>query len=326
MSNAGQENEQWTVVNGRSVSSLGRVRHPQTGIPYYPRAAAGGYPKIAGGIRVHHLVALGFLPPRPSENHTVDHVNRNRSDNRASNLRWASKEEQAHNRDCSNWRNGARSRPVEHWDGIQWVWYPSASEMHRATGISTGSICYCLNQGGRSHIVRHPESAVEDFQDEEWREVDGHYVSNHGRVRDGRWGKYAYFPRPQVNNHGYCVKSNLYVHVLVARAFLGERPSPEHTVDHIDRNKANNHVSNLRWATEAIQKLNQKKRKRVESDVVRRPLTSTDLKTGEIRWFESTAEAGKALGRDPSAIAKAAKGARGTHCAVGYRWEYVCSN
>jgi hypothetical protein len=39
------------------------------------------------------------------------------------------------------------------------------------------------------------------------------------------------------------------VHQLVARAFCGDRPSPEHQVRHLDGNSLNNAAGNLCWGT-----------------------------------------------------------------------------
>ena len=49
-----------------------------------------------------------------------------------------------------------------------------------------------------------------------------------------------------------------FVHTLVAEAFLGAKPSPSHSVDHIDRDPFNNRLSNLRWATRLMQTKNRK--------------------------------------------------------------------
>lgn len=46
-----------------------------------------------------------------------------------------------------------------------------------------------------------------------------------------------------------------YVHRVVARAFLGE-PLPGMVADHIDGNKSNNDVSNLRWTTRSVNRKN----------------------------------------------------------------------
>lgn len=50
------------------------------------------------------------------------------------------------------------------------------------------------------------------------------------------------------------------VHSLVANHFLPPKPTEEHTIDHIDQNKKNNHISNLRWATRSEQGINTKQR------------------------------------------------------------------
>ncbi len=39
------------------------------------------------------------------------------------------------------------------------------------------------------------------------------------------------------------------IHQIVALAFLPERPTEKHVLDHIDGNKKNNHYQNLRWVT-----------------------------------------------------------------------------
>jgi hypothetical protein len=52
-----------------------------------------------------------------------------------------------------------------------------------------------------------------------------------------------------------CIRKNFSIHRLVAKAFI-ENPNNLPTVDHIDRNKANNSVSNLRWANYSTQNLN----------------------------------------------------------------------
>lgn len=96
---------------------------------------------------------------------------------------------------------------------------------------------------------------------EEWRDlcVNGKLikVSSLGNIRNKRnkpmhlsaskWGYYKINLR--VNQEMFTTP---YVHKLVAIAFL---PNPENkpTVNHIDGNKLNNHVTNLEWATKREQ-------------------------------------------------------------------------
>lgn len=100
---------------------------------------------------------------------------------------------------------------------------------------------------------------------EEWRPIEGfpnYQVSNLGRVKsDDRilkqsLSKNGGYASVCLYNGKRCVMK---VHRLVAVAFL-ENPHNLETVDHIDRNRTNNLVSNLRWANRSTQALNRNKR------------------------------------------------------------------
>ena len=89
---------------------------------------------------------------------------------------------------------------------------------------------------------------------EEYRVISHHSdyeVSNRGNVRNrytkkDRWKILAGFGYYQVKLGG---SRNYSVHNLVAECFLGPKPGPNYRVDHIDGDKRNNYVSNLRYLT-----------------------------------------------------------------------------
>ena len=65
---------------------------------------------------------------------------------------------------------------------------------------------------------------------------------------------------------GYCNIGIERVHRIVAFAFLGDPPTPQHVVDHIDTNRQNNRPENLRWLTRLENALNnQITRARIEN-------------------------------------------------------------
>lgn len=71
------------------------------------------------------------------------------------------------------------------------------------------------------------------------------------RKDDGTWT----FGKPNENT-GYMEIGSERVHRIVAFAFLGEPPTPQHIVDHIDTNRRNNRPQNLRWLTKLENVLN----------------------------------------------------------------------
>lgn len=80
-------------------------------------------------------------------------------------------------------------------------------------------------------------------------------VFEDGRIRHSKSGK---FLKPYPNSKGYLRVSlsshgkqrSVFVHKLVAEAFLGPRP-PGYVVGHKDSNRANAHVKNLEYCTQS---------------------------------------------------------------------------
>ena len=76
----------------------GRYHFPEMILKVHPSRENGYYKCRIGNKKypIHRLVALAFLPRIPGRNH-VDHINCDKSDNRACNLRWASAKMNANN-------------------------------------------------------------------------------------------------------------------------------------------------------------------------------------------------------------------------------------
>jgi len=94
-----------------------------------------------------------------------------------------------------------------------------------------------------------------------WKNItdfDNYEVSSFGMVRNKKTQKLL---SPGKNSRGYMYvnlynkgRKNITVHNLVANTFLNKSNFNE--IDHIDNNKQNNNVSNLRWCTRSDNCLN----------------------------------------------------------------------
>lgn len=113
------ENEEWREHPiGIYGSNKGRCYVPKTSNSKahytYGSNSGNGYKRIkwkGKEYSVHRLVAELFIP-NPNNYLEVDHINRNKYDNRVENLRWANRSMQQYNRDFSNHKNNAKSKQV----------------------------------------------------------------------------------------------------------------------------------------------------------------------------------------------------------------------
>lgn len=159
---------------------------------------------------------------------------------------------------------------------------------------------------------------------EEYKEIfPSYYISNFGNIKHDN-----NFLKKCIHSNGYEQVNirigNKYVtkliHRLVAVAFI---PNPDNKpcVDHIDGNKRNNYVSNLRWVT-LVENANNiiTKKRSIENRKSHNEKKIVAI-SGEINvYFNSIIEASIILGVDRTSISKCLKGQRGK--AGGYVFKY----
>ncbi len=119
-----------------------------------------------------------------------------------------------------------------------------------------------------------------------------HYmVSSHGRVKKlespedttGSFRKphlFRDYPRVEIKLKSG-TRSARYLHKLIAEAFLEKPDNTYVSVVHVDYDKSNNHISNLKWVTKAERYAHQHKNPIYEDKSVR--ITNSKLNEGRVK-------------------------------------------
>lgn len=125
---------------------------------------------------------------------------------------------------------------------------------------------------------------------ERWKaikDLPGYSVSDKGRVKKDSTGQIMVLSK----NGGYCrFTVTKHVHRLVAEAFIEKPDNDRCWVDHIDGNRSNNTVKNLRWVTPSENCLAYGYRSRIKNK--RRKVKATHL-DGRTMIFDSRQDAAK---------------------------------
>lgn len=151
-------------------------------------------------------------------------------------------------------------------------------------------------------------------------------------------GKYI---KGWINNKGYHVTGlinnygktdTLLIHRLVAMAFI-PNPNNKPCVDHIDGNKSNNHVDNLRWVTYKENNNNPITLKRMKANYINpmkgrfgdnhfasKPVVCLSMKGEIVHEFKGVREASRDTGINRSDIGRCCNGYRKT--VGGYLWKF----
>ena len=168
------------------VSNYGRFKSIR-GVISTPTPRTNGYVSVSINKKLHYihrLIAIAFgLKCQPGQTQ-VNHKNRNPSDNRLSNLEWATPSDNMnHSFETNSDRKSSapkRSKPVlgrKCGDGEEnWTMYDSANDAARRLKLNQGHISACCNgrisQTGGYEFKFDAPNEVECLEGEVWRDVD----------------------------------------------------------------------------------------------------------------------------------------------------------
>lgn len=327
--------EEWRCINdypGYFISSLGRLKNsrgrlsntvPRNDGYIQSHISVNGKDKT---ILRHVFVAKAFID-NPDKKPVVNHINGIRCDNRVSNLEWVT-----HKENCEKvvFKALKKSNTIAvnqfTLDGEFVKTFESVNDAILECGAHCATFHNCLNYKIELNgFLWVRESQIEVLQDEEWVIVNYQNisipVSSLGRVKTVS-GKITYGSKTA---DGYMVckfdNKTIRVHRLV---MLGKDPRDDYdkyVVDHINENKSDNRIENLRWATIGENNQfshNSGSRKTVGGSYV--SVSQYTLDNVFIRSFKSIKEAGMSITVSSTGISACCRGVQKT--AGGYKWKF----
>jgi len=303
--------ENLNFSNDYEISSFGNIRNFKTKRILKINNKKDGYSNITLNGKtfvLHRLVAIAFID-NPNNKPTVNHIDKNKHNNKLDNLEWATYSEQSlhsknevfnHNR--SIWKiDMETNEKIKKYNTIKEAGLEINGKENSFKNISSCAL-------GKTNIAYGFKWEYENqdniINNEVWKPFEfeqmktkNYFVSNFGRIKNKER-----ILKPIIDNNGYYNVNNKSIHIIVAKNFI-ENPNNYKVVNHKDGNKLNNNVDNLEWVTQqmnCIHAINNQLRKNIKKVVL---TENNEI----IKIFNSCMDASKELNVNCRSINKCCK-------------------
>ncbi len=214
--------------------------------------------------KVHRMVALAFIPNDDPENKkVVNHINGNKLDNRVENLEWCSFADNAKHA-IDNGLHVHTQREIMMYDQEteKAYIYNSIQAASKDINVHDGTICKVLSGERQSthgynfiYIDDDPNKTTDvDFS--KFKQVVGfpnYLVNAQGQIYSIPLNKFATLQEHKggagmtISLVNLGVIRQFLIHRLVASYFLKKKNDSHNSIHHINGDKTNNNVENLKW-------------------------------------------------------------------------------
>lgn len=333
------QNIKWKQIEGLNnymISTNGQIMNVNSGQILKQHILAGYYviSLRKNKYKIHRLVAITFIK-NPNKFPVVDHIDNDKLNNDVKNLRWVTLSTNSksyhdnHKPKRGILQYNIRGKLIKKWQCINDILkkYKNYTRtnintnLRNASKTAYGFIWRYKNNNKKSKIELKNDEIFKKIGLFENSDLSDYNVSNYGNIKNKR----GMIMQSRINHSGYKTihlkniktskRQQYEINRLVAYIFISSHIKNKYLqVNHIDKNRTNNHYKNLEWITARENIIHAQGKK----------VYMIDSKTDKIlRVFGCATDAGLFFGNKNGFKNISNVCTRRRKTAFGYKWEYV---